>query len=107
MSKHLKELHTAAAEHYVRMAKVHHAISEAHHAMSKAEGMEGHSDFHETCRDSHEVARDSNTELAEAYVKYVKADIGDLNKTTITVRQSAPDVDPEFAKLVALDERDE
>jgi hypothetical protein len=94
MTAKVKELHIAAAEHHVTMAK-------AHDVMCKADGMEDSaSDFHSTCRDSH-------TKMAEAYLKCVKADSDELEKT-MRVRAAVPafNVDPLFAKLVAIDEDD-
>jgi hypothetical protein len=93
MSK-LSEVHIAAAEHHVTMAK-------CHGAMAKADGMEDSAkDFHSTCRDSH-------TKMAEAYLKCMKADESEFGKKDATPTSLTFDVDPEFRKLVEIDESEQ
>jgi hypothetical protein len=90
MSTQQKELHADCAEHHVEMAK-------CHDQMAKADGMEdSQSDFHSRCRDSH-------VKMAEAYLKCAKAEDG---SKVMKVRAAVPafNVDPLFAKLVAVDE---
>ena len=87
-----KEDHVNTATEFVNLAKAHDGMCKA------ADGMEDSAkDFHSTCRDAY-------TNLADLHLKCAKADSGELNKT-VKVRPSAPaNVDPEFAKLVAVDE---
>lgn len=108
MSK-LKELATGAAEHHVELAQAHDAMSKAHDQMSKADGMEDDaSDFHSTCRDANAAARDSHTAMADKCLGVAKsADSFGLEKTAAPRSAASFNVEPDFAKLLAIDEQED
>ena len=116
--EHLQKVHRVIAEHHREMSKCHGA------AMDKAVAGDVHHEFHNAAQAAHNVAADEHDALCEECAKAIASDLQKLVPTRVSaVAPTAPVravprtgqrtiplsemVDPEFAKLVAMDERDE